>query len=171
MNLHNVQVAMSADFLGAFSRLGKQQQKGVRAWIDKFRADPTSKSINYKSLEGMRDPKVRDALARAPALRFDDKDRLQDDWAAGVAGERIALPTHRIASSTAFVDAAYLGIGWGMNPEPLVRAHLKAGRLVALIPDAPLDVPLHWQVARLTAKALKPLTTAIRRAAAAVLIA
>ena len=114
---------------------------------------------------------TRDALARAPALRFNDKDRLQDDWAAGVAGERIALPTHRIASSTAFVDAAYLGIGWGMNPEPLVRAHLKAGRLVALIADAPLDVPLHWQVARLTAKALKPLTTAIRRAAEAVLIA
>lgn len=68
MNLHNVQVAMSADFLGAFSRLGKQQQKGVRAWIDKFRADPTSKSINYKSLEGMRDPKVR-------SVRIDQKYR------------------------------------------------------------------------------------------------
>ena len=68
MNLHNVQVAMSADFLGAFSRLGKQQQKGVRAWIDKFRADPTSKSINYKCLEGMRDPKVR-------SVRIDQKYR------------------------------------------------------------------------------------------------
>ena len=68
MNLHNVQVAMSADFLGAFSRLGKQQQKGVRAWIDKFRADPTNKSINYKSLEGMRDPKVR-------SVRIDQKYR------------------------------------------------------------------------------------------------
>ncbi len=55
MNLHPVQVAMSADFLGAFARLGKQQQKGVRAWIDKFRADPTSKALNYESLKGMRD--------------------------------------------------------------------------------------------------------------------
>jgi len=68
MNLHDVQVAMSADFLGAFARLGKQQQKGVRAWIDKFRADPTSKSLNYKSLEGMRDPKVR-------SVRIDQKYR------------------------------------------------------------------------------------------------
>lgn len=68
MNLHDVQVAMSADFLGAFARLGKQQQKGVRAWIDKFRADPTSKSLNYKPLEGMRDPKVR-------SVRIDQKYR------------------------------------------------------------------------------------------------
>ena len=68
MNLHNVQVAMSADFLGAFSRLGKQQQKGVRAWIDKFRADPTSASIGYKPLQGMRDPKVR-------SVRIDQKYR------------------------------------------------------------------------------------------------
>jgi superfamily I DNA/RNA helicase/mRNA-degrading endonuclease RelE of RelBE toxin-antitoxin system len=59
MNLHPVQVAISADFLKAYAGLQKSQQKGVRAWIEKFRADPTNKSINYKSLEGMRDPKVR----------------------------------------------------------------------------------------------------------------
>ena len=114
---------------------------------------------------------TRDALARAPALRFNNKDRLQDDWAVTIAGGRVALPGHRIASSTAFVEAACLGIGWGMNPEPLVRGHLQAGRLVALVPDAALDVPLHWQVARLTAAALRPLTHAIRGGAADVLIA
>lgn len=68
MNLHTVQVAISADFLRAFARLPKPQQKGVRSWIDKFRADPTNKSINYKSLEGMRDPKVR-------SVRIDQKYR------------------------------------------------------------------------------------------------
>ncbi|MEZ4383400.1 MAG: 3'-5' exonuclease [Nannocystaceae bacterium] len=66
--MHSVNVAMSADFLNAFSRLGKQQQKKVRAWIDKFRADPTSKAINYKSLSGMRDDKVR-------SVRIDQKYR------------------------------------------------------------------------------------------------
>lgn len=59
MNLHPVQVAISSDFLKAYASLQKSQQKGVRAWLEKFRADPTNKSINYKSLEGMRDPKVR----------------------------------------------------------------------------------------------------------------
>lgn len=68
MNFHNVQVAMSADFLKAFAGLGKQQQKAVRAWIDKFRADPTSKGINYEKLANMRDPKVR-------SVRIDQKYR------------------------------------------------------------------------------------------------
>ena len=68
MTFHNVQVAMSADFLKAFAGLGKQQQKAVRTWIDKFRADPTSKAINYEKLANMRDPKVR-------SVRIDQKYR------------------------------------------------------------------------------------------------
>jgi superfamily I DNA/RNA helicase/mRNA-degrading endonuclease RelE of RelBE toxin-antitoxin system len=59
MSMHEVQVAMSADFLRGFSRLGRQAQRGVRAWIDKFRENPRSSSINYKKPKGMRDLKVR----------------------------------------------------------------------------------------------------------------
>lgn len=112
-----------------------------------------------------------DALARAPGLTFNTKDRLQSDWLRQAAGQRIGYPTHMIASSQGFVDAVLLGLGWGMNPEVLVREHLAAGRLLALIPGAPFDVALTWQVSRLTAGALLPLTRAIRAAAAATLIA
>ncbi len=82
------------------------------------------------------------ALARAPALTFSDKDRLQEQWAARLTGSapRAALPTHRMASSQAFVDACLCGLGWGMNPEPLVTAHLATGRLIDLSPETPLDV-------------------------------
>lgn len=59
--MHAIKLAISADFLQGFSRLGKQAQKKVRSFIDKFRADPTNRSLNYKSLEGMRDAKVRSA--------------------------------------------------------------------------------------------------------------
>ncbi len=45
-----------------------------------------------------------------------------------------------------------------MNPLPLVAAHLAAGRLAELIPGRPLDVPLHWQHARLGARLLEALT-------------
>jgi DNA-binding transcriptional LysR family regulator len=31
-----------------------------------------------------------------------------------------------MASTQAFVDAALAGLGWGMNPEPLVADHLAA---------------------------------------------
>lgn len=108
------------------------------------------------------------ALAEAPALTFNHKDRLQADWARRVAGRPVALPTHLLASSHGFLEAARLGLGWGMNPEPLVRADIAAGRLVALAPQR-LETPLHWQVARIAARPLAPLTAAIRRAAAAAL--
>lgn len=105
------------------------------------------------------------ALATAPSLNFNTKDGLQDRWVQQVTGQRIALPIHRIPSSQAFADAARLGLGWGMNPEAMIAADLAQGRLVDLAPDLPLDVPLVWQVARLTAPALLPLTQAIRAAA------
>jgi len=121
------------------------------------------------------------SLAAAPALTFSDKDRLQDSWVARqisrIEGNRngrakkMAFPTHRLASSQAFVDACLAGLGWGMNPEALVRPYLDDGRLVEMVADTPLDVALHWQFARLTAPALAGLTREIRAAAAKVLIA
>lgn len=38
-----------------------------------------------------------------------------------------------------------------MNPVQLVGDHLQSGKLVELIPDTPLDIPLFWQVNRLAA--------------------
>jgi AAA domain/UvrD-like helicase C-terminal domain len=53
------QVAISTDFLDALGRLPKDKQKKVRAFAEKFRANPTSKAINYEAIHGMLDPKVR----------------------------------------------------------------------------------------------------------------
>lgn len=106
------------------------------------------------------------ALIHAPALTFSDKDRLQSAWLQSQFGPRFAFPTHRFASSQAFVDAAVAGLGWGMNPEQLITKHLAAGTLTELIPDTPLDVPLYWQFSRLTAPALAPLTRAMQQTAA-----
>ncbi|MFD1794496.1 LysR family transcriptional regulator ArgP [Paracoccus aurantiacus] len=105
------------------------------------------------------------ALANAPALTFNSKDGLQDRWVRQVTGKRIALPSHMIPSSEAFAQATRLGMGWGMNPQVLIASDLRAGRLAELLPDAPLPVPLYWQVARIMAPSLAPLTRAIRRAA------
>lgn len=103
-----------------------------------------------------------EALAAAPALRFNDKDRLQHNWAQEETGVEVALPCHRVGSSTAFVALAERGIGWGVNPEPLVRDALAAGRLVTLGGGRPLDVALYWHAARLPGAALAPLTRAVR---------
>jgi LysR family transcriptional regulator (chromosome initiation inhibitor) len=110
-----------------------------------------------------------DALARAPGLRFDRKDDLQARWARRVLRRDVGLPAHALPSTQAFVDAALAGVGWGMNPHPLVAAHLAAGRLVELVPGRPLDVPLHWQASRLPVPSLERLTRAVLAAAGAAL--
>jgi LysR family transcriptional regulator (chromosome initiation inhibitor) len=115
---------------------------------------------------------TRQTLAEAPALSFSEQDRLQDRWVTSqiADGRGPALPSHRLGSSQGFVDACRAGLGWAMNPEPLIRPALEAGDLVELVADTPLDVALYWQFTRLAAPALRPLTENIRKAAAATLV-
>jgi LysR family transcriptional regulator (chromosome initiation inhibitor) len=56
-----------------------------------------------------------------------------------------------------------------MNPLSLVRPQLKAGTLVELVPDTPVDVPLYWQSTRLKVPVLERLTRSVVRAATAAL--
>ncbi len=110
-----------------------------------------------------------EALARAPMLEFSGKDALQRSWLAGVTGRPVSPPAHHLPSTMGFVTAALEGLGWGLNPLPLVAGHLGAGRLVALMPERTHEVPLYWQVRSLTAGAIRPLTRALRQAARAAL--
>lgn len=111
-----------------------------------------------------------ETLSRAPCLTFNPKDGLQRLWIERTVGARLSPPTHFLPSTHAFIDAAEAGMGWGMNPEDLARPALRAGRLVPLAADRPLDVALTWQVSRIMAPALTPMTAAVRKAAAAHLI-
>jgi len=53
------QVAISADFLTAFSKIPRSQQKKVREFITRFQNDPTTHSINYEPVQQARDRRVR----------------------------------------------------------------------------------------------------------------
>ncbi|KAA0682893.1 LysR family transcriptional regulator ArgP [Roseomonas genomospecies 6] len=101
------------------------------------------------------------SLPRAPRLTFNSKDRLQTQWTRQAFGAEIASPTHWMPSTHAFVDAALAGLGWGMNPESLVAGALRDGRLVALVPGQPLDVPLFWQRSRIASRTLAGITRAV----------
>lgn len=111
------------------------------------------------------------SLARAPSLVFNSKDELQARWARRQCRRHVELPRHMLPSPQAFVTAALAGMGWGLQPEILIRAELQAGTLVELLPGSPLDVPLYWQQARaasawldgLTQRVLEGARTALRR--------
>ncbi|MEP2030960.1 MAG: LysR family transcriptional regulator ArgP [Paracoccaceae bacterium] len=103
-----------------------------------------------------------EAFGRAPMMTFSQKDKLQSRWIKAVCGRRTVPPSHVLPSTQAFVDGALAGLGWGMNPIALVQTHITAGRLVLMAPSTPLDTPLYWQVSRIMAEALSPLTSVIR---------
>jgi LysR family transcriptional regulator (chromosome initiation inhibitor) len=107
------------------------------------------------------------AMLQAPALTFNQKDRLQLDWLRATFGIEEAVPTHWLPSTRGFVDACLLGMGWCLNPAQLVADHLAAGRLVELVPGATVDIELYWQVSRLAARQFPQMDKAVTAAARA----
>ncbi|GGE22443.1 transcriptional regulator ArgP [Aureimonas endophytica] len=105
------------------------------------------------------------ALARAPVLGFDRRDRLQARWAREAHGVELDAPTHWVPSTHGFLDLALAGLAWGLQPLALAGAPLAEGRLVELPPKRRVAVKLHWTVARLPVTALRRLTDAVRAAA------
>ena len=110
------------------------------------------------------------SLAKAPSLVFNNKDALQARWVQRLCHRHVELPKHTLPSSEAFVTAALKGMGWGLHPEMLIAPHLEKGTLVTLLPDMPLDVPLHWQHARAASGLLEQLSQAVMTAARSALL-
>ncbi len=106
-----------------------------------------------------------ETAARAPCLIFNAKDNLQQLWLERNVAAGLSPPAHFLPSTQAFIDAAAAGLGWGMNPLEMVRRDMQDGRLVPLIADTTLPVPLTWQVARVMAPALADLTRAVQTSA------
>ncbi|TDC01681.1 LysR family transcriptional regulator ArgP [Micromonospora fluostatini] len=109
---------------------------------------------------------TEEALAAAPVIVFDRRDRVQHRFIRAVAGRDLDPPVHYVPSVPAFSEAIRLGLGWGLVPEQLARADVAAGRCVDLAPDRFVDVPLYWQHWRLDSPILAALTEAVRAAAA-----
>jgi len=105
------------------------------------------------------------SLGRAPSLVFNTKDELQARWARRQCHRHVELPRHTLPSPQAFVVAALAGMGWGLQPQALVATHLAKGSLVELVPDTPLDVPLHWHHARAASALLDGLNREVQAAA------
>jgi len=101
---------------------------------------------------------TREAIKDAPALTFNQKDKLQSQWLRQTFGDDLPYPTHWLPSTQSFVEASLSGMGWGMNPIQLVQGHMEAGRLVELVPDTSLAVPIYWQINRYAAGRLEALT-------------
>jgi LysR family transcriptional regulator (chromosome initiation inhibitor) len=104
--------------------------------------------------------------ARMPVVVFNEKDSLQHDLLRARGIEEPAV-VHRVPTSTDFLEAVRLGLGWGVLPEPQLRPGIADGTLVALSTREHLDVALHWQRWRLDSPVLTRLGDSVRSVARA----
>jgi LysR family transcriptional regulator (chromosome initiation inhibitor) len=156
---HTVEWLQRGRVLAAVTSIAKPVQgcRAIRLGALRYHATASPDYVQRHFSTGV----TLEALQRAPAITFNQKDRLQHEWIRRTLGGSIAYPTHWLPSTQSFIDASLLGIGWGLNLAKMARAHLGAGRLVELIPGAVVDVPLYWQVNRLAADRLADLTRKI----------
>ncbi|MDG4807863.1 LysR family transcriptional regulator ArgP [Micromonospora sp. WMMD1120] len=103
-----------------------------------------------------------EAVAGAPLLVFDRKDRVQHRFIRAVTGRPLDPPVHYAPSVPGLSELIRLGLGWSMVPEQIAEADLATGRCVDLAPGRHLDVPLYWQHWRLASNVLTALTAAVR---------
>lgn len=85
------------------------------------------------------------ALARAPAVAYDQK----DDMHIKYIEEMFALkggsyPCHTVRSSEAFVGFAKQGLAYCLIPKLQIQAELSSGQLIDLMPENPIVRTLYW---------------------------
>jgi LysR family transcriptional regulator, chromosome initiation inhibitor len=163
---HTAEWLRSGRVLGAVTSDARPVQ-GCRAeplGVMRYRAT-ASPAFVKRWLAGQR---KAEALCRAPALMFNEKDDLPIRLLREVLGRRVAQlrVAHFVPSATAYVESCLWGLGWGVNPEPLVAAHLEGGRLVDLCPRRVIEVPLFWQQWSLSSDTLDALSAALKAEAA-----
>ncbi|NEA98267.1 LysR family transcriptional regulator ArgP [Streptomyces sp. SID13726] len=108
---------------------------------------------------------LADGLAEAPVMTFDRSDDIQDGFLRKLGRGGASRLRHAVPTSEGFVESVALGLGWGMVPEVQAGELLRAGGLISLAPDQPIDVPLYWQQWKLDSPALAAVASAVAEAA------
>lgn len=116
-----------------------------------------------------RDGVRAEALATAPLIVFDRKDDLQWRFIRRITRARVSPPVHYLPTSTGFVKAAALGIGWCLAPETLISSAVEEVRVVVLEKSRWLDVPLYWQYTAVRSETLENVGRALYEAATSAL--
>ncbi|MDM1246688.1 LysR family transcriptional regulator ArgP [Acinetobacter sp. R933-2] len=102
----------------------------------------------------------RDALRQAPALIFNEKDYLHTHYIQQNFGlSPSQYPHYFIPSSTAFVDAMVMGLGYGWLPDYQVKKFLDTGELIEISPQFQIQLALYWHHWKQQSQQLQHLTT------------
>lgn len=161
---HTAALLRSGAVLGAVTASGETVQGCTRYALGSMRYAATcSPEFHARYFErGV----TAATMAEAPVLVFNRKDALQARFAARIMKNAPwRPPVWCMPSSRAFISATLGGLGWTMNPLPMIRDELQAGRLILLRARAWEDVPLYWQHWRMEAEVMARLTRCVMSAA------
>lgn len=106
------------------------------------------------------------SLSAAPAIRFDRKDSLPQQWMSQAVGEALTVAHHDIPSYEGHLLCCQQGIGWAMMPSLTVGPLVERGQLVELIPGERITMPLFWQTRSQASTILKELSNVVAEVAA-----
>ncbi|MFN3074087.1 LysR family transcriptional regulator ArgP [Acinetobacter sp. TY2] len=105
----------------------------------------------------------RDALRDAPALIFNEKDHMHTGYIQQKFGlNPTQYPHHFIPSSSAFVDAIVMGLGYGWLPDYQLNPHLDSGKLIEISDELAIDLQLYWHHWKQQSEPLSILTEHIK---------
>lgn len=107
---------------------------------------------------------TRDALRSAPAIIFNEKDQMH----AHTISKKFGLnpsqyPHHFIPSSTAFVDAITMGLGYGWLPDFQNKMFLNTETLLEVSTELSIEIPLYWHHWKQQSHQLEKLTTLLKQ--------
>lgn len=101
-------------------------------------ASPEFKKNYFKTVS-------KEALLAAPAILFDNKDRLHEQYLKQFFKLSLNRTNcHLIPSVSCFKVAALNGLGYGLIPELDIKKELKSKLLINLLPKKPWRMTLYW---------------------------
>jgi superfamily I DNA/RNA helicase len=115
-------VAVYDEFLDAFAKLPRAQQKKVSHFMRKFRADPTSGAINYEKISTFRDPNMR-------TVRIDQQYRAV-----------VLKPEQGNIYVLLWVDNHDEAMAWAEHKQVII--HPETGSLQVLVAEPVVEAPL-----------------------------
>ncbi len=104
-----------------------------------------------------------EALSHAPAVEYNEKDELQDNFIQRFYPAVEDYPRHRAPSAEAFTELIRRGFAWGMAPDLQMQTLIDQGAVTEISAGQCLEVPLYWHSWNLVTETGQKLTQQLTR--------
>lgn len=166
---HTMELIKSGELIAAMS-WAKQPIDGFRVYhlgCIVHRAVASSDFIERYFKNGV----TVEAAGASPSLRYNNQDGSVLQWIEQVWETTAKTLSTCLPCQNVLMDSCLRGSVWAVLPDQDIRSHLEDGILVELIPDTPLQKDLYWHVSSTMAEPIAGLTSSVRKAARAHLLA